>query len=95
MLGSYGYATVAISGINAALASGLLAVYARIYLRHRALFTLGLVVFAAAFVLQNVVTAMMFALYMEMVPDLLAPFLLVSGIAELVGLGVMLQSALT
>jgi len=78
---------------NIVLAGVLLALYSRIYAKTKAPFTVGLILFALAFLLENGLVVYSYSTMMDLVPDALAPFLLVVGILEAVGLGAVLWTA--
>jgi hypothetical protein len=90
-----GIVAIILAGINAVLAGTLLVIYLGVYRRVRSSFSMGLVAFAAAFTAQNAVGALTYLFYMELVPDVLTPFLLVAFAVETAGLGVMVASART
>ena len=68
-------------------------VYRGVYARTKAPFTLALLLFAAAFLAQNVLVVYSFATMMSIVPNALDPYLLGIGAFEAIGLGAMLWSA--
>lgn len=86
-------ATVGAAGVDAALSAGLLAVYVRSYLSVKAPFTLGLVLFAAAFIAQNALALYAFLTMMEIFPGALGPYMLGIMGVEGVALAFMLVSA--
>lgn len=88
-------ATIAISGVDSALAGVLLAVYIRLYRRVHAPVSAGLASFAAFFLAQNLFALTSFISTINLIPDTLAPLLLVIGLLEMGGLGFLLRSALT
>jgi hypothetical protein len=87
------WASIAIAFVNMALALVLVVVYARVYTRARAPFTLGLIVFAMAFLAQNVLTAYAYGTMMPIIPADFAPLLLGIGILEAGGLGAIVWTA--
>jgi hypothetical protein len=87
-------ATIAISGVDAALAGVLLAVYVRLYRRVRASMTAGLAAVAGCFLIQNLFALASFISTIALIPDTLAPLLLVIGVLETGGLVLLLRSAL-
>ena len=86
-------ATIAVALVNMILALVLVALYARVYARMKAPFTLGLILFAAAFLAQNALVAYAYLSMMPLIADSLAPYLLGIGILELAGLGAVLWTA--
>ena len=78
---------------NIVLAGVLLALYGRIYTKTKAPFTAGLILFALAFLLENGLVVYSYGTMMDLVPDALAPFLLVVGVLEAMGLGAVLWTA--
>ena len=78
---------------NIVLAGVLLALYGRIYAKTKAPFTVGLILFALAFLLENGLVVYSYGTMMDLVPDALAPFLLVVGVLEAMGLGAVLWTA--
>ncbi|MCI4352983.1 MAG: hypothetical protein L3K14_06305 [Thermoplasmata archaeon] len=88
-----GVVAILLAGINAALAGTLLVIYLGVYRRVRSSFGLGLVIFSAAFTAQNVLSALTYLLYMELVPDVLTPFLLLASAVQTGALAVMVATA--
>jgi len=86
-------ASILVGLINIGLAAALLVVYRGVYARTKAPFTLALLLFAAAFLAQNVLVVYSFATMMSIVPNALDPYLLGIGAFEAIGLGAMLWSA--
>jgi hypothetical protein len=86
-------ASILVGSLNAVLATVLLVVYSGVYGRTKAPFTLALLLFAAAFLAQNVLVVYSFVTMMSIVPGALDPYLLGIGIFEAIGLGAMLWSA--
>lgn len=86
-------ASILVGVANVALASILLVVYRGVYARTKAPFTVALLLFAAAFLVQNALVVYSFVTMMAIVPNALDPYLLAIGIFEAVGLGAMLWSA--
>jgi len=86
-------ATIVLAGVNVILASILLVVYRGVYARTKASFTLALLLFAHAFLAQNLLVAYSFVTMMAIVPTALDPYLVAIGALEALGLGVMLWSA--
>lgn len=86
-------ASILVGVANVALASILLVVYRGVYARTKAPFTVALLLFAAAFLVQNALVVYSFVTMMAIVPNALDPYLLAIGVFEAVGLGAMLWSA--
>jgi len=86
-------ASILVGGVNVVLASILLVVYRGVYTRTKAPFTLALLLFAIAFLVQNALVVYSFATMMSLVPAALDPYLLAIGALEALGLGAMLWSA--
>lgn len=86
-------ATVAVAGIDAALSVALMAVYAKSYSKVRAPFTLGLIVFAALFLAQNLLALYAYASMMEVFPASVGPYMLGIMVTEGAALGGMLYAA--
>ena len=86
-------ASILVGLVNIGLAAALLVVYRRVYARTKAPFTLALLLFAAAFLAQNVLVVYSFVTMMSIVPNALDPYLLGIGAFEAIGLGAMLWSA--
>ena len=85
--------SIAVGAANVVLAGLLLTVYRGVYARTRARFSLALVLFAVAFVAQNVLMVYSLVTMMALVPGGLDPYLLGVGTLEAVGLGAMLWTA--
>jgi hypothetical protein len=84
-----------ILGIANILLTGVLfAVYRQIYAQTRAAFSLALLMFAGAFVIQNLLVVYSYLATMPLIPDGLSPFLFAIGISEAMGLGAILWTAL-
>lgn len=86
------WVNVALAGLNALMALVLGAVYARNHRRIRSPMTLGLLLFAAFFVLHNLLVAYHF---LAMMPEFLAVkevWLTVEGLMQTGGLGALLYA---
>ncbi len=88
MLGS-----LAVGAANVVLAATLLTVYRGVYAQTKTPFSLALLLFAAAFLAQNLLMIYSLGTMMDVVPGVLDPYLLGIGALEAVGLGAMLWSA--
>src|SRR5947208_10982011 len=69
-------ASIVVGGLNVVLASVLLFVYRGVYVRTKAPFTLALLLFATAFLVQNAIVVYSFVTMMSIVPGALDPYLL-------------------
>ena len=79
--------------INAILATALVAVYGMIYTKAKSAFSLALLVFGAAFLLQNLLVIYSYATMMPLVPAALNPYLFGIAVFEAGGLGAMVYTA--
>lgn len=86
-------AAIVVAVVNIALTAALVAVYARMYARTKAPFTLGLVLFAVAFLAQNALVAYSYGTMMPVIPGAFAPYLLGIAALEAVGLAAVLWTA--
>ncbi len=86
-------ASVIIGVINIGLTGALFALYRRIYAQTKAAFSLGLVLFAGAFVIQNLFVVYSYLETMPLIPGTLSPYLFAIGISEAVGLAAILWTA--
>lgn len=87
------WATVALAAVDAALAGGLLVVYGRNYARLRAPFTLGLLMFAAFFVAQNLLALYAYLTMMHFFPPELHAYMVAIMAFEGLALAVMLYAS--
>ncbi len=85
--------SLAVGAANAVLAAVLLVVYRWVYARTKAPFSLALLLFAVAFLAQNLLMIYSLGTMMAVVPGALDPYLLGIGALEAVGLGAMLWTA--
>jgi len=88
MLGTIGVATA-----NILLAALLTVLYVRVYDRTKAPFTLGLILFALAFLAQNVLVVYSYSTMMPYLSSALEPYLLGIGILEAIGLASVVYTA--
>jgi len=86
-------ASIVVGAANVVLASILLLVYRGVYTRTKAPFTLALLLFATAFLVQNALVVYSFVTMMAIIPSALDPYLLAIGALEALGLGAMLWTA--
>jgi len=78
---------------NAILAAFLLALYGRTFRSTKAPFTIALLIFAAAFLLHNLLLVYSYATMMPLVPYAMMPYLFGIAILEAGGLGAMVWTA--
>jgi len=86
-------ASILVGGVNIVLASILLLVYRGVYARTKASFTLALLLFATAFLVQNALVVYSFISMISIVPGALDPYLLAITAFEALGLAAMLWTA--
>lgn len=86
-------ASIFVGLVNIVLAAILLVVYRGVYARTKAPFTLALLLFASAFLVQNLLVVYSFSKMMTIVPTELDPYLLAIGAFEALGLAAMLWTA--
>ena len=79
-------ASLIVGILNIGLAGLLLALYRRIYTQTRASFTLGLILFAGAFVVQNLLVLYSYLATMPLIPAPMSPYLFSIGASEAAGL---------
>jgi len=85
--------SIAVGCANISLAAALFTVYRVVYARTKAPFSLALLLFALAFLAQNVLMVYSLITMVALVPSGLDPYLLGVGTLEAVGLGAMLWTA--
>lgn len=85
--------SIVVGVANAALAVVLLALYGRTLQSTKAPFTTALVVFAAAFLLQNLLVIYSYVTMMPIVPYAMMPYLFGIALLEAGGLGAMVWTA--
>lgn len=86
-------AVTGVAVVNVLLTAALVILYARVYSRTRAPFTIGLILFALAFLGQNVLVAYSYGTMMPLFGAILVPYLLLIGILEAAGLAAVLWTA--
>ena len=86
-------ATAGVAGVDAALAAVLLALYLKGFMKVRAPFTLGLLMFAVFLLAQNLLAVYAYTSMMEIFPAVLAPYMLGIMVFEGLALAVMAYSA--
>ena len=94
MSGAVMEASVALGLISIGLAGILFALYRRVYVDTRSGFGLALLVFAGAFVVQNLLVVYSYLATMPLIPGSLSPYLFAIGVTEAAGLGAILWTAL-
>ncbi len=85
--------TIGVAIANILLAGVLTFVYVRVYGRTKAPFTFGLVLFALAFLAQNVLVVYSYTTMMPYVSPALEPYLLGTGVFEAVGLAAVVYTS--
>jgi hypothetical protein len=93
----YGWmlASVVVGFINLTLTVVLLALYRKIYTKTRAGFTLALLAFAGAFLVQNILIIYSYLAMMTLIPAEFAPYLFLIGLCEAAGLSAIAYTAFT
>ena len=79
-------ASLTVGVVNIALTGILFAVYRQIYARTKATFSLALIAFAGAFLLQNLLVVYSYLATMPLIPEPLSPYLFGIGASEAAGL---------
>jgi hypothetical protein len=72
----------------------LLTLYIKIYLKTRAVFTIGLIFFASMLVVQNLIVVYAYFAMAPLYPDALLPYFILIHIAELAGVASLLKITL-
>lgn len=85
------YTAIGIASLNSVILLGLVYLYARIFLRSRASYSLGLIFFAAMLLLQNLLTALAYGTMSPLFGSDALPYLSVIGATELAGLLMLLR----
>lgn len=86
-------ASLIIAVANIGLTVVLFALYRRVYVQSRAAFGLGLLLFAGAFVVQNLLVLYSYLATMPLIPEPMSPYLFSIGISEAAGLSAILWTA--
>jgi uncharacterized membrane protein len=86
--------TTGIALVNVVLLVTLLVIYARIYVKTKASFTIGLIFFAAMLILHNVIAVYAYFAMEPLYSMDLMPFFAVIHLAELAGIAVLLKVTL-
>lgn len=84
-------AAIGLASVNSVLLATLIYIYSRIFLRTRATYSIGLVVFAGLLLLRNLLTAFAYGTMSPLFGVEALPFLAAMGGAELAGLLVLLK----
>lgn len=79
---------------NIGLTVVLFVLYRRVYAQTKAAFSLALLLFAGAFVVQNLLVVYSYLATMPLIPDSLSPYLFAIGVSEAAGLGAILWTAM-
>lgn len=77
--------------LNVAVLSILLVIYTKIYLKSRAVFTIGLMFFTVMLMLHNLIAVYAYLVMAPLYPDELLPYFVAIHIAELVGIVTLLR----
>ena len=88
------YVAIGLATVNSAILLGLIYVYAKISVRTRASYSIGLVIFAALLLLQNLLTAVAYGTMSPVFGSEALPYLSAMGAAEFAGLLVLLRMTL-
>lgn len=83
-----------VSILNVAVLSILLVIYTKIYLKSRAVFTIGLMFFTVMLMLHNLIAVYAYLVMAPLYPDHLLPYFVAIHIAELVGIVSLLKVTL-
>ena len=83
-----------ISVLNVAVLLTLLVIYIKIYIKSRAVFTIGLIFFTVMLMLHNLITVYAYLVMVPLYPDDLLPYFVAIHIAELVGIVALLRVTL-
>jgi hypothetical protein len=85
------YTAIGIASVNSVILLGLVYLYARIFYRSHASYSMGLTFFAAMLLLQNLLTAFAYGTMSPLFGSAALPYLSVIGGTELVGLLMLLR----
>lgn len=83
-----------ISVLNVAVLLTLLVIYIKIYIKSRAVFTIGLMFFTVMLMLHNLIAVYAYLAMAPLYPDDLLPYFVAIHIAELVGIVALLRITL-
>ncbi len=84
-------ASTVISVLNVAVLLILFVIYAKIYVKSRAVFTIGLMFFTVMLMLHNLIAVYAYLVMAPLYPDELLPYFVAIHIAELVGIVALLR----
>lgn len=88
------YVAIGLASVNSVILVGLIYLYARITMRTRASYSVGLIFFAGLLLLHNLLTAFAYGTMSPLFGSEALPFLSGIGAAELAGLLVLLKMTL-
>jgi hypothetical protein len=80
-----------VSVLNVAVLLILFVIYAKIYVKSRAVFTIGLMFFTVMLMLHNLIAVYAYLVMAPLYPDELLPYFVAIHIAELVGIVALLR----
>ena len=83
-----------VSVLNVAVLLILFVIYAKIYVKSRAVFTIGLMFFTVMLMLHNLIAVYAYLVMAPLYPDELLPYFVAIHIAELVGIVSLLKVTL-
>jgi hypothetical protein len=84
-------ASTVVSVLNVAVLLILFVIYAKIYVKSRAVFTIGLMFFTVMLMLHNLIAVYAYLVMAPLYPDELLPYFVAIHIAELVGIIALLR----
>lgn len=85
------YAAIGLASVNSVILAGLIYLYARIFLKTRASYSMGLVFFAGLLLIHNLLTVYAYGTMSALFGPEALPYLSAMGGAELAGLLVLLR----
>ena len=83
-----------VSVLNVAVLLILFVIYAKIYVKSRAVFTVGLIFFTVMLMLHNLIAVYVYLVMAPLYPDDLLPYFVAIHMAELVGIVALLRVTL-
>jgi hypothetical protein len=84
-------ASTVVSVLNVAVLLILFVIYAKIYVKSRAVFTIGLMFFTVMLMLHNLIAIYAYLVMAPLYPDELLPYFVAIHLAELVGIVALLR----
>jgi hypothetical protein len=87
-------ASTAVSVLNVAVLLILLVIYAKTYVKSKAVFTIGLMFFTVMLMLHNLIAVYAYLVMAPLYPDELLPYFVAIHAAELVGIVALLRVTL-